>query len=66
MSILIKGKSRYWVYINVDYIKVEFGDYKWMPKSFTRMITYYTSTLLSVVSIVTSLATLILIIQLQK
>lgn len=66
-SILIKGKSRNWLYLDDDNAKVERGDYIWVPKSIPRSLTYYTSAILPIVSLITSIATLIIIvIQLQK
>ena len=66
-SILIKGKSRNWMYINDDKAVVESGDYLWVSKSIPKSLTYYTTILLLIASLITSIATLILItFQLRK
>ncbi len=65
---LIKGKSRSWTKIEKDvaYI-IEPGDFIWLPKEPVRTFSYYLDRVMAISSIVSALATvLLLVIQFKK
>lgn len=65
---LIKGKSRSWTKIDKDVLyTIEPGDFIWLPKEPVRTFSYYLDRVLAISSIVTALATvLLLVIQFKK
>ncbi|MBZ0198481.1 MAG: SLBB domain-containing protein [Ignavibacteriaceae bacterium] len=65
---LIKGQSRTWLEVDEDTkVKIEPGDYIWVPKEPLRTFDYYVSRFGSYVSILGGVATVILLImQLRK
>jgi protein involved in polysaccharide export with SLBB domain len=59
---LIKGKTRTWVEINkTKSYTIESGDYIWVPKKPVRNLNYYLQQIGFVASIITSMATMILL-----
>ena len=65
---LIKGKSRSWTKIEKDVsYTIEPGDFLWLPKEPVRTFSYYLDRVMAISSIVTALATvLLLVIQFKK
>ncbi|MFA6980681.1 MAG: SLBB domain-containing protein [Ignavibacteriaceae bacterium] len=65
---LIKGKSRSWTKIEKDVsYTIEPGDFIWLPKEPVRTFSYYLDRVMAISSIVTALATvLLLVIQFKK
>ncbi|MDP3149548.1 MAG: SLBB domain-containing protein [Ignavibacteria bacterium] len=65
---LIKGKSRSWTKIEKDVsYTIEPGDFIWLPKEPVRTFGYYLDRVMAISSIVTALATvLLLVIQFKK
>ncbi|MCK9209493.1 MAG: SLBB domain-containing protein [Ignavibacteriaceae bacterium] len=65
---LIKGKSRSWTKIDKDIsYTIEPGDFIWLPKEPVRTFSYYLDRVMAISSIVTALATvLLLVIQFKK
>ena len=65
---LIKGKSRSWTKIDKDVsYTIEPGDIIWLPKEPVRTFSYYLDRVMAISSIVTALATvLLLVIQFKK
>ncbi|MCX6149586.1 MAG: SLBB domain-containing protein [Ignavibacteriales bacterium] len=65
---LIKGKTRSWIQVNEDNkSSVEAGDYLWLPKENPRTFQWYLDRVLTVSSVVGTLATILLLItQLTK
>jgi len=65
---LIKGKSRSWTKIDKDVsYNIEPGDFIWLPKEPVRTFSYYLDRVTAISSIVTALATvLLLVIQFKK
>ncbi|PIS43684.1 MAG: hypothetical protein COT22_14490, partial [Ignavibacteria bacterium CG08_land_8_20_14_0_20_37_9] len=65
---LIKGKSRSWTKVEKDVsYTIEPGDFIWLPKEPVRTFSYYLDRVMAISSIVTALATvLLLVIQFKK
>lgn len=65
---LIKGKSRSWIKIEKDVsYAIEPGDFIWLPKEPIRTFSYYLDRVMAISSIVSALATvLLLVIQFKK
>jgi len=65
---LIKGKSRSWTKLGKDVsISIEPGDFIWLPKEPVRTFSYYLDRVMAISSIITALATvLLLVIQFKK
>lgn len=65
---LIKGKNRSWTKVDKDVsYTIEPGDFIWLPKEPVRTFSYYLDRVMAISSIVTALATvLLLVIQFKK
>ena len=64
---VIKGVSREWVPVDSDKLKIEAGDYIYVPKNPVKTFDYYVSKAANYLSIVASVATIILLLtQLKK
>lgn len=60
---LIKGESRSWISLKKDKSQnIEPGDYIWIPKKIPRTFDYYMNRIMTISSVVGTIATLILII----
>ncbi len=66
-TVLIKGKSRNWLYVNDKKAKIESGDFIWVPKRQEKDFKYYMELIAPVASIIGTIATIaILIVQLNQ
>jgi len=64
---VIKGVSREWIPVDSDKLKIDAGDYIYVPKNPARTFDYYVSRVATYLSVVASVATVILLLtQLKK
>lgn len=59
---IIKGNSRNWISVEEEDVQIEEGDYIWVPKIHIRSFNYYVYTVSNYVSIIGSIAAIVLLI----